>query len=180
MIQLTNTDNRFGVIVILLHWVMAILIIGLLAVGIYMTRIPISAQMLKFYGWHKEWGILALMLVTVRLAWRFRSITPSLTSLPHWEAIAARSAHWAFYLFMFALPICGWLITSAAGLPVSFFGWFVLPDLISPNEEQRVLFTNIHKWLGYGLIATFFLHVSAALKHHFINKDDIMLRMLRP
>ena len=76
------------------------------------------------------------------------------------------------------IPITGWLMTSAAGLPVSFFGLFVLPNLISPNDHLMKLFQEIHKWLGYGLIATFLVHTSAALKHHFINKDDILRRML--
>ena len=100
--------------------------------------------------------------------------------MPQWEAVAARAAHWAFYFFMFVLPMSGWLITSASGLPVSFFGWFVIPNLVSPDDAQRLLFTEIHKWLAYALIAIFCLHVGAAFKHHFINKDDIMRRMLRP
>lgn len=175
--QLTNTENRYGIVTIFLHWLMAILIIGLLALGLYMVALPISHQKLKLYGWHKEYGLLALALVIFRLIWRLTNITPSL-SLPLLEKIAARSVHWAFYIFLFAMPITGWLITSAAGLPASFFGLFVLPNLISPNEELRVLFQEIHKWLGYGLIATIVLHASAALKHHFINKDDILRRML--
>jgi cytochrome b561 len=120
---------------------------------------------------------LALMLVMVRIIWRLSNRIPYLT-LPLWEKIAARTVHWAFYGFMFAMPITGWLITSAAGLPVSFFGLFVLPDLVTPNPDSMQLFQKIHEWLGYGLIATIVLHTSAALKHHFINKDDILKRML--
>jgi len=175
--QFTNTDNRFGVVTIFLHWLMAIIIIGLLIVGLYMVALPISYTKLKLYGWHKEYGLLILGLVIFRLLWRLININPRL-SLPIWEKIAARSVHWAFYGFMFAMPITGWLITSAAGLPASFFGLFVLPNLIAPNEESRVLFEAIHKWVGYGLIVTILLHASAALKHHFIDKDDILRRML--
>lgn len=176
--QIKNSQNNYGIIAILLHWVIAILLIGLLALGIYMVRLPISLEKLKFYGWHKEYGILALMLALVRIAWRFANATPLLNELALWERFAARLVHWAFYVFMFAMPITGWLVTSAAGLPVSFFGLFVLPTLIAPNEAQFNLFAEIHEWLGYGLIATIILHVSAALKHHFINKDDILRRML--
>jgi cytochrome b561 len=175
--QIKNTAYRFGIIAILLHWVMAILLIGLLILGLYMVSIPISLEKLKLYGWHKEYGILALMLVMVRIIWRLSNRIPYLT-LPLWEKIAARTVHWAFYGFMFAMPITGWLITSAAGLPVSFFGLFVLPDLVTPNPDSMQLFQKIHEWLGYGLIATIVLHTSAALKHHFINKDDILKRML--
>lgn len=179
MIQITNTKNRFGIMAILLHWIMAILLIGLLALGLYMTRIPISLEKLKLYGWHKEFGMLAFMLVIVRLTWKFRNTTPSLNLL-RWETIAARTVHGAFYLFMFALPISGWIITSAAGLPVSFFGWFLLPNLVSANEAPRILFSEVHQWLAYALIVVFCMHVSAALKHYFINKDNIMQRMLWP
>lgn len=172
-----NTQQQFGIVAILLHWIMAILIIGLLAFGIYMVNLPISLQKLKLYGWHKEYGLLALGLVIIRLLWRWINVTPQL-SLPLLEVIAARTVHYAFYFFMFAMPITGWIITSAAGLPASFFGLFVLPTLVAPNEETRMLFQEIHRWLGYGLIATIILHASAALKHHFINKDDILRRML--
>ena len=175
-----NTENRFGLITILLHWTMAIMMMGLVALGLIMVRMSISVTKLQFYGWHKEWGMLALMFVIVRLTWRLRSINPSLDAIPQWEELAARAVHWAFYFFMFALPITGWLITSSADLPVSFFGLFTFPNLISGNEANRILFSTIHEWLGYTLIATFCMHTGAALKHHFINKDNIMRRMLWP
>ncbi|OAI49156.1 cytochrome B [Gammaproteobacteria bacterium SCGC AG-212-F23] len=175
-----NTQDRFGFVAIFLHWLMAIVLIGLVILGLYMTRIPISLDKLKLFGWHKEWGILALMLVIVRLAWRLLNTTPTLNELPWWEKIGARAAHWAFYFFMLAIPISGWLMTSAAGLPASFFGWFVLPDLVTPSEQNRILFAVTHKWLAYGLIATFCVHVAAALKHYVINKDEILQRMLWP
>lgn len=175
-----NTIDRFGMVAIFLHWIMALLILALIGLGLYMTRIPISAEKLKLYGWHKEFGILALMLVIVRLTWRLVNTTPALLSLPSWERWAARAAHRTFYLLMFIVPISGWLLTSAAGLPVSFFGWFLLPNLISASEANRLLYTEIHEWLSYALIAVFCLHVSAALKHYFINKDDIMQRIIKP
>lgn len=175
--RLRNSATHYGIIAIFLHWVMAILLIALLILGLYMTDMPISLEKLRFYGWHKEYGILALFLVILRIGWRLSNITPAL-ALPLLEKIAARTVHWAFYGFMFAMPITGWLITSAAGLPVSFFGLFVLPDLVSPNPDLMKLFEEIHEWLGYGLIAAIILHASAALKHHFINKDDILKRML--
>lgn len=175
-----NTTSRYGIIAILLHWTMALLIIGLVILGLTMADMPVSARKLEFYGWHKEFGILVLMLAIVRLIWRLSNSLPSLATIPRFEQIGARLAHWAFYFFMFAMPISGWLITSAAGLPVSFFGWFVLPNLIDANQNSLELFTEVHEWLGYGLIATFSLHILAALKHHFINKDEILKRMLKP
>lgn len=172
-----NTEDNYGIIAIFLHWLMAILIIGLLILGLYMVSLPISLSKLKLYGWHKEYGLLVLALVILRLSWRLFNVTPRL-SLPLLEIMAARTVHLAFYGFMCAMPITGWLMTSAAGLPASFFGLFVLPDLISPNEALRQSFEEVHKWLGYGMIGAIVLHASAALKHHFINKDDILRRML--
>lgn len=120
------------------------------------------------------------MLVIVRLVWRLQNITPSLENLPRWEAIAARLVHALFYILMFAMPISGWLMTSAAGLPVSFFGWFTLPDLISPNPENRIFLGEVHEWIAYTFIAIICAHTAAALKHYLINKDDIMKRMVKP
>lgn len=174
--QFKNSSNRFGIIAISLHWIIAVLIIGLLALGLYMVNLPISLEKLKLYGWHKEYGFLVLFLAIFRIIWRLGNQMPEL-ALPMLEKIAARSMHWAFYFFMFAMPISGWLITSAAGLPASFFGLFTLPNLVAPDEHNRVLFEWVHEWLGYALIAAIMLHTAAALKHHFINKDDILRRM---
>lgn len=175
-----NTQDRFGIIAILLHWLMALLLIGLVSLGYYMKAMPISLEKLKFYGWHKEFGILALMLVIVRLTWRLRNRTPTLNNIAMLEKIAARLAHCGFYIFIFALPVSGLLLTSAAGLPVSFFGWFTVPNLVSADEAQRLWYTQLHQWLGYGLIATFCAHVMGALKHHFIDRDDILTRIIKP
>lgn len=172
-----NTQDRFGLVAISLHWVIAILMIGLLALGLYMKTLPIGLDKLKLYGWHKEYGLMVLFLAFIRLGWRLINILPRL-DIPWWEALAARCMHWAFYGFMFALPLTGWLMSSAVGLPVSFFGLFVMPDLIAPDEGLEHLLKEAHKWIAYGLIAAIILHASAALKHHFIDKDDILRRMI--
>ncbi len=177
--KIHDRRNRYGAMAILLHWIMAILIIGLLAEGLYMIRLPVSLQKLQLFGWHKEYGMLVLILVCFRMGWRLSHRVPDLPfTLPEWQKVAARSAHWAFYFFMFVMPVTGWLITSAAGLPVSFFGWFTFPNLISANANLQSLFSEIHEWLGYALIALVCLHTSAALQHHFINKDNVLKGML--
>lgn len=177
--EIKNTSKRFGIVAITFHWLMALIIIGLLALGLYMVELPIGALKLKLYRWHKEFGILVLILVSFRIGWRFCNVTPALPShLAAWQRFAAHAVHYAFYFFMIANPITGWMISSAAGLPVSFFGLFVLPDLVGPSESLRHLLSEVHKWLAYGLIAAIFAHVGAALQHHFIYKDDILRRML--
>ncbi|EKD54469.1 MAG: Cytochrome b561 transmembrane protein [uncultured bacterium] len=174
--MLKNTQKRYGSLAIFLHWSVAIIVIFLLVIGLYMVRLPVNIEKLKLYRWHKEWGVLVFLLMVFRLCWRLINITPVLT-LPLWQKIAARTVHFAFYIFLFVIPVTGWCLSSAAGLPISFFGLFTLPDLIAPNEHLRLLFTELHQWLSYGLIAAIGLHTGAALQHHFIYKDKILERM---
>lgn len=177
--QLKNSANRYGMVAVILHWLMAVLIIGLIVLGLYMVRLPVSLQQVKFFGWHKEYGLLALLLVMLRLAWRFGNVVPVLPAhIAYLQRLAAHAAHYALYFLMFAMPLTGWMLTSATGFPVSFFGWFVLPDLVAPDENLRHLLTVTHEWLGYALIAVICAHASAALQHHFYHKDDILRRML--
>lgn len=179
MTTLRNTATRYGWVAILLHWSMALLIIGMLILGLYMTGLPVSLKKLKYYGWHKEWGTLVFMLAMLRILWRVGNPPPPLPAhMPTWQKWAAHSTHICMYLLMLLMPLTGWLLSSSAGFPVSFFGLFVLPDFVSANEAMRLLFTQMHKWLGYGLIALICAHVGAALQHHFIYKDDILRRIL--
>ncbi len=175
--KLKNNETHFGLIAILFHWLMALLIIGLLGVGLYMVNLPIGLEKLKLYGFHKEFGILVLSLAILRIIWRLSNKTPIL-NIPKLERIAARLAHLGLYFFMLAMPITGWFMSSAAGLPPSFFGLFTLPSLVAPNDELMKLFAFAHQWLAYGLIALIVVHTLAALKHHFIDKDDILKRMI--
>src|SRR5580704_3232908 len=155
-----NTNNQFCFITNSFQLVISLFIIGLLALGLYMVTLPINLEKLKFYGWHKEYGFLVLFLAIVRLVWRWSNQVPDL-ELPWLEKLAARTMHWAFYGFMFAMPLSGWLITSAAGLPASFFGLFTLPNLVAANEHNRIFFEWVHQWLGYALIAAIAMHTAA-------------------
>jgi len=182
MSQFKNTKTRYGVIAIFLHWFMAILILVLIGLGLYMVDLPdvgFNTQKIVLIVLHKELGMLVLALVLIRLVWRIGNVMPLLPPhVPSWQKFAARSVHLAFYGFMFAMPITGWLMTSAAGIPVTFLGLFVLPDLISPNIYRMEFFIEIHNVLAYGLIAVVFIHIGAALMHQFIYKDDILKRIL--
>lgn len=178
-VMLKNTLARYGWVAMSLHWIIAILIIGMLGLGLYMKALPVSLEKLKLYGWHKEFGLLVLMLATFRVGWRFANITPALPGdMPLLDKFLAHSVHFALYILMFAMPITGWLLTSAAGLPPSFFGLFVLPSLVAPNQELFNLFGQVHFWLGCAFIGLICAHTGAALQHHFIKKDDILRRIL--
>jgi cytochrome b561 len=177
--QIKNSSNNYGIVAKSFHWIMALIIICLLCVGLYMVGLPLSSQKLKLFRWHKEFGLLILMLVILRYGWRLLNTTPVLpATMPWWQKLAAHASHWALYGFMVAMPLTGWLLTSAAGLAPSFFGLFVMPTLIAPNDSLTHLLGDIHKWLAWGLIATICAHAGAALYHYFVEKDDILQRML--
>jgi cytochrome b561 len=177
--QFRNTQARYGWGAVGLHWIMALLVLGMLCVGLYMVRLPVSLEKLQLYGWHKSFGVLIFILVAVRLGWRFSSIIPPLPqTLPTWQKLAAHASHAALYACLFVMPITGWLMSSAAGVPVSFFGLFLLPAPFEPNETLQFIFRWIHVLTAFGLIGLICIHVGAALQHHFIYKDNILRRML--
>lgn len=182
MKSIKNTEGHFGLISIFLHWFMALLIIIMLILGFSIASLPdVGFDVLKgqLIFTHKELGVLVLTLVAFRLIWRIFNVVPALSSrIPAWQKFLARASHIALYGFMFAIPITGWCMSSAAGFSVTYFGLFNLPNLISPNVHQAHLFLEIHKWLAFGLIATLVIHVGAALMHHFIDKDDTLRKML--
>jgi len=181
MTSFANTSRRYGAVAMALHWFMAVLLIALIALGLYMVSLPdagFDRKKITLILVHKEYGILALSLVAVRLAWRVGNALPALVEhIPDWQKVIARFVHLSFYGLMFALPITGWLMSSAAGIPVYFFGWS-LPDFISPNDYLFHAFIGIHKWLSFALIACILLHAGAALRHHFMFKDETLKKML--
>jgi len=174
--------RRYGGVAIALHWAMAILIVALVALGLYMTWLPdvgYDQVKIRLILFHKELGIAVLWLAMMRFAWRFGNHLPALVGgMPEWQMVAARFVHLCFYALMFALPITGWLMSSAAGFPVPFFGLFYLPDLIGYNEHHFQVLLQVHKWLGYTLIPFICVHSGAALSHHFVSRDDTLRKML--
>jgi len=182
MTSITNTKDHYGTVAILLHWSMAILMIGLVALGLYMVALPdvgFNTKKITLIIYHKEIGLLVFVLFAVRLAWRVTQLLPQLVGhLPDWQKIAVRFVHLSFYALMLGLPVSGLLMSSAAGIPVSFFGLFTLPDLISYDDYQFKQLIVIHKWLAYALIICILIHAGAALRHHFIFKDDTLRKML--
>ena len=182
MIPIENTEDRYGAIAILFHWSMAFLVIGLAALGLYMVTLPdvgFNTKKVTLVLYHKEFGLLVLVLLATRLAWRVTHILPRLVEhMPDWQQIAARFVHLSFYALLFALPMTGCLMSSAAGIPVSFFGLFILPDFVHRDDDLFQRYIAIHKWLGYVLLFLIFVHAGAALRHHFVFKDDTLRRML--
>lgn len=181
--SIENTPSQYGSISKLFHWVLALLLIAMVAFGIYLENaefLPDQIQQkIKLIGLHKSTGILILALVVLRLAWRLKNTTPTApVTMPQWQKLAANVVHGVLYVAMFAMPITGWMYSSIAGFPVNVYGLFTLPSLLPKNEELTDLFHSIHGFFGDVLIVAFVLHVGAALYHHFYVKDTVLKRML--
>ena len=165
---------------ILLHWLIALLIIGTFGMGLVMTDIPgITPTKLKYYSWHKWSGVTVLAVVALRLLWSLANRAPAYpASMPRWEKSAARSLHALLYVLMFAVPLSGYFYTLAAGVPVVYFKLIPLPVLIAPNPALKPVLKELHYWLTMTMAGAVGLHIVAALKHVFIDRDGVMKRML--
>ena len=161
-----------------LHWLMAVMIIGLLALGIYMHELPLSPQKLELYSWHKWAGVTVFLLVWLRLAWRVTHRPPALPeSMSALMKLAAHAGHLALYGLMVVIPLSGWLMSSAKGVQTVWFGVLPIPDLLTRDKALGDLLQEVHKALNWLLMLTLAGHVAAALWHHFVLKDDTLRRM---
>ena len=164
---------------IALHWLVAIAIFGSFALGTYMADLPLSPQKLKFYSWHKWAGVTIFLLVAIRLGWRLSHRPPALPAgMPTWQRQVAAATHVLLYVLMIVIPLTGWLMSSAKGFQTVWFGVLPLPDLLAKNEDLGKLLAEVHELLNWSMAALVVAHVGAALKHHFMDRDDVLTRML--
>ena len=170
---------RYTGTAIAMHWLMAVLIFGAFGVGTYMVGLKLSPTKLQLYSWHKWAGVTIFALLWLRLAWRLAHPAPALpASVPAWQQRVAHATHVVLYLLMIAVPLSGWLMSSAKGFQTVWFGVLPIPDLLNKDEALGDLLKNVHLFLTYSLAALVLAHVSAALKHHLIERDDVLTRML--
>lgn len=162
-----------------LHWLIAGLIISAFALGWVMTELAISPLKVKMFNWHKWVGMTILGLAAIRTLWRLTHPAPPLLPMPAWQHVSAHALHGVLYLLMFALPLSGWAYSNATGYPIVYLGLWRLPDLVAKNKELAAQLVELHEILGWLLVAVLAVHVLAALKHHVIDKDDTLRRMLR-
>ncbi len=172
------TEARYSRPAVALHWVIAGLIVCGFALGWVMTGLPFSPQKLKFYSWHKWIGMTVLGLSALRGLWRLSHPPPPALPAPAWQHALARFTHGMLYALMFAMPLSGWLYSSASGYPVVYLQLLQLPDLVSKNKELARTLVQIHESFAWLLLATFGLHVLGALKHHLMDRDATLQRML--
>jgi cytochrome b561 len=162
-----------------LHWLIALAIPPLMALGLYMEGLPFSPEKLQYYAWHKWAGVTIFFLVLLRLLWRFTHRPPPLPAyMSTLERFAAQTGHALLYLLLLAIPLSGWLMSSAKGVPTVWFGWILLPDLLSRNDALGDVLQTVHQGLNLTLAILVLGHAGAALKHHFMDRDDVLQRML--
>ena len=172
------TPPRYTGPAIAAHWVIAALILVAFPLGVYMHELPLSPTKLKLYSYHKWIGITVLLLFVPRILWRITHRPPAPLPMPAWQHRIAEGTHHLLYLLMFLVPLSGWLMSSAKGFQVVYFGVLPLPDLVGKSEDLGDLLKGVHEALNFGLLALVGLHVAGTLKHMIIDKDGTLRRML--
>jgi cytochrome b561 len=176
-------SSRYNLVAIVLHWLLALALVGMFGMGLYMADLPFSPLRIKLYNWHKWAGVCVLALSLLRLLWRATHRPPELPAavaqaMPRWQHLAHHGTHFGLYILFFAVPLIGWAYSSAAGFPIVLFGQFALPDFVGPDKALSLLIKPWHKFSAFALAGLVLLHVAAALKHQWIDRDKLIARML--
>jgi cytochrome b561 len=172
-----DTWEGYGIVSRLFHWVMALAIFGMFALGVWMVRLDYYSP---YYNaapdFHRSFGILLLLALFLRWLWRSINIRPEVEAVSTIERRAAHVVHWSFYLLLLALMVSGYLISTPDGRPIDVFSWFSVPSIVQMRGLEDTA-GRIHRWLAYAVLALALLHTLAALKHHFVDGDGTMRRM---
>ncbi|TVQ84995.1 MAG: cytochrome b [Chromatiaceae bacterium] len=178
--MLRNRADRYGLLAMTLHWLVAVLVASLFSLGLWMVNLTYyDAWYRSAPAIHKGTGVLLCLILIARLAWRRLSPPPPpLASHAAWERQAATAAHRLLYGLLFAVMLSGYLISTADGRPIEVFGLFRVPATLSGLPNQADLAGRVHLWLAIGLVSLAGLHALAALKHQFIDRDGTLSRML--
>ncbi|MFO1186047.1 MAG: cytochrome b [Alphaproteobacteria bacterium] len=176
---LRNTKDSWGSLAKVFHWVIAVLVLGMIGFGLYVHELPRGPAKAELLAYHKSTGILILALMSARLLWRLVNPTPVLPpALKGWEKAVAAGTHWLLYGLVFLMPISGYVMTSAANVPFRFFQTFTVPLLVAPDRELFGMAHETHETVWIILAVALALHIGAALRHHLLLKDDVLIRML--
>lgn len=178
--KLRNDANRYGATSILLHWLVALTVFGLFGLGFYMVELDYYDPWYRSLPHlHRSIGILLFMVMLLRVLWRFTNPVPrSLPSHARWEVVGAHLAHAALYLLIFVAMASGYLITSADGSSIQVFDWFAVPSITGDRKGLEDIAGAVHYWSTWALVLLAGVHGLAALKHHFLDRDDTLRRML--
>jgi cytochrome b561 len=170
--------ERYNRTAIVFHWVTAVFIVGNLLLGVTMVGLPISPRKLHWYLWHKSTGLTIFALTSLRLAWRLVRPHPAPVAMPAWQRRAAVASHVMLYVLMLLIPVSGWLYSSSTGVQVVYLGVLPLPDLVPKNKALADTLRLLHVALNTLLVGVVCVHAAAAFKHHFVDRDAVLARML--
>jgi len=177
--QIRNTELRYGAIAQLLHWLVVALIITQFLLALKAESLSPGPAKIAVLAQHKSFGMTIFGLAVIRLVWRlFNPVPPMPVGPPQWQRAVAHVSHGALYTLIMITPLFGWMMSSARNFPVSWFGLFTFPDLIQPDKPKYEFFHEAHEVLAFTLLAIALVHAFAALKHHFVDRDDVLRRML--
>lgn len=177
--HLRNPAHRWAPVSQLLHWATLGLIVWLAWLGLTMVDMPNTPAKINAYALHKSLGLTLLALVALRVAWRLFAGAPRpVRGTPAWQERIASLTHIGLYVLLFAIPVSGWLFNSASGYPLQWFRKFNLPAIAGRNADLAAVVRDIHEWGFWLLVAMVAAHAGAALFHHFVQRDDTLLRML--
>ena len=180
--MLKNSSTAYGWIAIALHWFMALAVFSLFGLGLYMVELTYYDAWYKgSLDLHKSAGALLAVLLLVRVFWRVVNVVPNSADITgsKLEIKAAHYAHLLLYVLMGLLMFAGYLISTADGRPIDVFGLFSIPALAFSFENQESIAGIIHEYLAWTLVLLSAGHGLASLKHHFINKNNTLIRMLK-
>lgn len=176
--SLRSTRLQWGSVAKFFHWITALIILGNGVFGLCMDLAANPMQKINWLALHKSIGLTVLALLLLRLLWRAVDKRPQEDPAPKWQQLAAHGVHLVLYVLIAAIPLSGWWLNSVAGKPLQFFKQFNLPNIAAANDELRHLAHATHEYLFWLLIALLVLHVGGALKHHLMDHDNTLRRML--
>ena len=175
-------ESRYSRTAIVLHWVLGLAVLAVFGVGLYMANLPFCLLRMKLFNWHKWAGMCFLALSVLRLVWRLTHRPPALparitAAMPTWQRWAHEVTHTGLYILFFAVPLIGWAYSSAAGFPIVVFGVLPLPDFVPADKALAALLKPWHELSAFALLGLALLHIAAALKHQWWDRDGLVNRM---
>jgi cytochrome b561 len=176
--RLRNVD-RWGAVSQVFHWLIVLGILAMAIIGLTMVEMHSSPAKVRMFALHKSIGLTILALVTLRLLWRlYAGAPPVIPTIPRWQHAIANLSHIGLYVLLFAVPLSGWVMNSASGFPLWWFGVFRVPALVARDHDLHELTETVHETLFWILIALVLVHAGAALFHHLFQRDATLARML--
>ena len=178
-IQLGNSGDTWGAVARGFHWLIAVLILAQFVIGSVAEEMDLTPAKLDLFVWHKSIGVTILALAVLRLLWRLGNPPPAMPAgTPRWEHRLAALGHWALYILMFVVPISGWLVSDASRVPFKAYFVVPMPDVVETNRSLQEAAAEVHEALTMTLLVVVLVHIAAALRHHFLLRNDVLRRML--